>query len=83
LRLIWLKVHIHLDVSLAIFSFGFGKLRNQNGSSTMAQDRVIIPEKIYQEQELTVKENYQQLLISRGKFYNYLRYRGVKISSKQ
>jgi DNA invertase Pin-like site-specific DNA recombinase len=49
------------------------------GLSKKAQHTAIIAEKLYQERELTVKEICEQLSISRGTFYNYLRYRGVNI----
>lgn len=49
------------------------------GLSKKAQHTAIIAEKLYQERELTVKEICEQLSISRGTLYNYLRYRGVVI----
>ncbi len=52
------------------------------GLSKKAQHTAIIAEKLYQEQELTVKEICDQLSISRGTHYNYLRYKGVKIGSR-
>ncbi len=51
------------------------------GLSKKAQHTAIIAEKLYQERELTVKEICEQLSISRGTLYNYLRYRGVTIQS--
>jgi DNA invertase Pin-like site-specific DNA recombinase len=51
------------------------------GLSKEAQQTAIIAEKLYQERELTVKEICAQLSISRGTFYNYLRYRGVEIGT--
>ena len=51
------------------------------GLSKKAQHTAIIAEKLYQERELTVKEICDQLSISRGTLYNYLRYRGVAIQS--
>jgi DNA invertase Pin-like site-specific DNA recombinase len=51
------------------------------GLSKKAQHAAIIAEKLYQERELTVKEICEQLSISRGTFYNYLRYRGVNIGA--
>ena len=51
------------------------------GLSKKAQHTAIIAEKLYQERELTVKEICEQLSISRGTLYNYLRYRGVNIGS--
>jgi DNA invertase Pin-like site-specific DNA recombinase len=49
------------------------------GLSKRAQHTAIIAEKLYQERELTVKEICEQLSISRGTLYNYLRFRGVVI----
>ena len=49
------------------------------GLSKKAQHTAIIAEKLYQERELTVKEICEQLSISRGTLYNYLRFRGVAI----
>ncbi len=49
------------------------------GLSKKAQHTAIIAEKLYQERELTVKEICDQLSISRGTLYNYLRFRGVSI----
>ena len=51
------------------------------GLSKEAQHTAIIAEKLYQEGELTVKQICKQLSISRGTFYNYLRHRGVDLSS--
>ena len=51
------------------------------GLSKKAQHTAIIAEKLYQERELTVKEICEQLSISRGTFYNYLRYREVNIGA--
>jgi len=51
------------------------------GLSKKAQHTAIIAEKLYQERGLTVKEICEQLSISRGTFYNYLRYRGVNIGA--
>jgi DNA invertase Pin-like site-specific DNA recombinase len=51
------------------------------GLSKKAQHTAIIAEKLYQERELTVKEICDQLSISRGTLYNYLRFRGVAIAS--
>ncbi len=49
------------------------------GLSKKAQHKAIIAERLYQERELTVKEICEQLSISRGTLYNYLRFRGVAI----
>lgn len=51
------------------------------GLSKKAQHTAIIAEKLYQERELTVKEICEQLSISKGTLYNYLRYRGVNIGA--
>ena len=51
------------------------------GLSKKAQHTAIIAEKLYQERELTVREICDQLSISRGTLYNYLRFRGVVIDS--
>ncbi len=51
------------------------------GLSRKAQHTAIIAEKLYQERELTVKEICEQLSISRGTLYNYLRFRGVTIAT--
>jgi DNA invertase Pin-like site-specific DNA recombinase len=51
------------------------------GLSKKAQHTAIIAEKLYQEREMTVKEICEQLSISRGTLYNYLRFRGVAIAS--
>ncbi len=49
------------------------------GLTKKAQHKAIIAERLYQERELTVKEICEQLSISRGTLYNYLRFRGVAI----
>jgi DNA invertase Pin-like site-specific DNA recombinase len=51
------------------------------GLSKKAQHTAIIAEKLYQERELTVKEICEQLSISKGTLYNYLRHRGVNIGA--
>lgn len=51
------------------------------GLSKKAQQTAIIAEDLYHAGELTVKEICQQLSISRGTFYNYLRYRGVELGT--
>jgi len=45
-----------MNVYPAIFSKGFGRFLNRIGFSELAQHTSIIAEKLYQEQELTVKE---------------------------
>lgn len=51
------------------------------GLSKEAQHTAIIAERLYHDRELTVKQICKQLSISRGTFYNYLRHRGVDLSS--
>ena len=75
-------VHIHLTVNPAIITEDLVGYPTDKVTKK-AQHRVIIAEKLYQEQELKVKEICEQLLMSRGTFYNYLRHRGVKIGGKQ
>jgi DNA invertase Pin-like site-specific DNA recombinase len=52
------------------------------GLSKKAQNTAIIAEKLYNDQQMTVKEICEQLGISRRTFYNYLEYRGVKVGDK-
>ncbi len=49
------------------------------GLSKKAQHTAIIAEKLYEEGELSLSEMCEQLGISRGTFYNYLRARGVTV----
>jgi DNA invertase Pin-like site-specific DNA recombinase len=49
------------------------------GLSKEAQHKAIIAEKLYRDRELSIKQICQQLSISRGTFYNYLRHRGVDV----
>lgn len=49
------------------------------GLTKKAQHTAIIAEKLYLEGELTVREICEQLSISKGTFYNYLRQRGVEV----
>jgi DNA invertase Pin-like site-specific DNA recombinase len=51
------------------------------GLSKKAQHTAIIAEKLYREGNLTVKEICEQLSISKGTLYNYLRYRGVEVGA--
>ena len=51
------------------------------GLSRKAQHTAIIAEQLYKEGVLTLKEMCEQLGISRGTFYNYLRHRGVEIGT--
>ncbi len=53
------------------------------GLSKEARHTAIIAERLYQDRELTVKQICQQLSISRGTFYNYLRHQGVDLSSSR
>jgi DNA invertase Pin-like site-specific DNA recombinase len=53
------------------------------GLSKRAQHTAIIAEKLYQERELSVKEICEQLSISKGTLYNYLRFRGVHIGTSR
>ena len=48
------------------------------GLSIKARQTAIIAEKLYQEGQLSITSICEQLSISRGTFYNYLRFRGVK-----
>ena len=47
------------------------------GLSKKAQHKAIIAEQLYNERDLSVNEICEQLSISKGTFYSYLRYRGV------
>lgn len=49
------------------------------GLTKKAQHTAIIAEKLYLEGELTVREICEQLSISKGTLYNYLRHRGVEV----
>ena len=51
------------------------------GLSKKAQHTAIIAEQFYREGKLTVKEICEQLSISKGTFYNYLRHRGVNVGA--
>lgn len=51
------------------------------GLSKKAQQTAIIAETLYQEGQLTVSEICEQLSVSRGTLYKYLRYRGVEIGA--
>jgi DNA invertase Pin-like site-specific DNA recombinase len=53
------------------------------GLSKKAQNTAIIAEKLYNDQEMTVKEICEQLGISRRTFYHYLEYRGVQVGTKK
>jgi DNA invertase Pin-like site-specific DNA recombinase len=50
------------------------------GLSKKAHNTAILAEKLYLEQKMTVKEICEQLAISKGTFYNYLKLRGVPVS---
>lgn len=49
------------------------------GLSQKAKHTAIIVEKLYLEGKLTVREICEQLSISKGTFYNYLRHQGVEV----
>lgn len=51
------------------------------GLSKKAQHKAIIAEQLYREGELTVKEICEQISVSKGTFYNYLRHRGVNVGA--
>jgi len=51
------------------------------GLSKKAQDKAMIAEQLYKEEKLSVMEICEHLSISKMTFYNYLRYRKVKIGS--
>jgi DNA invertase Pin-like site-specific DNA recombinase len=53
------------------------------GLSKEEQHTAIIAERLCYDGELTVKQICRQLSISRGTFYNYLRYRGVDMDSSR
>lgn len=53
------------------------------GLTKKAQHAAIIAEKLYLEEELTVREICEQLSISKGTFYNYLRHRGVEMGENR
>ncbi len=53
------------------------------GLSKEARHTAMIAERLYQDEELTVKQICRQLSISRGTFYNYLRHRGVDVGSSR
>lgn len=53
------------------------------GLSKKAQHTAIIAEKLYQDGDLTVKQICEQLSISKGTLYNYLRHRGVRLGGKR
>ena len=53
------------------------------GLSKKAQHTAIIAEKLYMEGKLSTTEICEQLPISRGTLYKYLRHQGVEISGKR
>jgi DNA invertase Pin-like site-specific DNA recombinase len=53
------------------------------GLTKRAQHTAIIAEKLYLEGELTVREICEQLSISKGTLYNYLRHRGVEMGGNR
>jgi DNA invertase Pin-like site-specific DNA recombinase len=52
------------------------------GLSKKAQHTAIIAEKLYLEDELSTKEICEQLSISKGTLYSYLRHQGVEIGKR-
>ena len=89
------KLTFHLFAALAEFErdiirertlagLAAGRARGRKGGrpkglSRKAQHTAMIAEKLYQEQDLTVREICEELSISRSTLYSYLRYRGVKV----
>ena len=53
------------------------------GLSQKAQHTAIIAERLYRDGELTTKQICEQLSISRGTLYNYLKHQGVEIGSQK
>ncbi len=53
------------------------------GLSKKAQHAAIIAERLYLEGKLSIKEICEQLSISKGTLYNYLRHQGVEIGEKR
>lgn len=51
------------------------------GLSKKARYTAIIAERLYEEEELPIKEICEQLSISKMTFYNYFRHRGVAIGT--
>lgn len=52
------------------------------GLSRKAQHTAMIAERLYREQKLTTKEICEQLSISKGTLYNYLRHQGITFGEK-
>lgn len=52
------------------------------GLSKKAQHTAMLAERLYLEQELSISEICDQLSISKGTLYNYLRHQGVAISKR-
>jgi DNA invertase Pin-like site-specific DNA recombinase len=51
------------------------------GLSQAAKQKAILAERLYKEEQLSVKEICEQLSISKSTLYNYLRHQGVEIGS--
>ena len=52
------------------------------GLSQKAQHTAMLAERLYLENDLSTTEICDQLSISRGTFYNYLRYQGVAVGQR-
>lgn len=52
------------------------------GLSKKAQHKAIIAERLYKERKLSISEICEQLSISKGTLYNYLRHQGVDVGKK-
>ena len=52
------------------------------GLSKKAQHKAILAERLYMEGELSISEICEQLSISKGTLYNYLRHQGVEVGRK-
>ncbi|MHB8629198.1 MAG: recombinase family protein [Aggregatilineales bacterium] len=93
------KFTFHLFAALAEFErdiirertnagLAAARARGRNGGrpkglSKKAQHTAIIAEKLYVEKKLTVTEICEQLSISKGTLYSYLKYQGVAIGEKR
>lgn len=53
------------------------------GLTKRAEHTAIIAERLYLEGQLSIREICEQLTISKGTLYNYLRHRGVEINGKR
>jgi DNA invertase Pin-like site-specific DNA recombinase len=52
------------------------------GLSKKAQHKAVLAERLYREDELSISEICEQLSISKGTLYNYLRHQGVDVGKK-